>query len=459
MNEDRERKINLLKNLLKYPGETPDADYKSSKEFIENSNFSLSLVKHILGMANAGGGYLVIGFKESKTKQPVPDNKLTQEVAASYETTRLSQFVDKHILGADKIHLVVWKVPYKGKDYPTIEVRDFNRRPYFCKSSKKGILQEGALYYRSKGNRSVALANPNDWEELVSLSVKRAQDEFLLRFKNLLEQAGLLDKRPVSKGGRKDRTFISVKKSKEPASLWVSKNRKEVEKLMVDNGFAPEYMEIAHWLPRLLHKQKWGHKELLDAAEKAMLRNTGWPIGLVIHNPKLKPKAVEEGVKAVMVEQRYTKGFDFWHIRFDGAYYFARNFREDTIGKLKNKRILYFDIRIWRIAEAIDHTVKLYKALGLEPTQVVTLKIAHKGLKDRILSASNPARAMTMFHERRSNADNVTWEIKTTLDDLFVKRRQHIESAVRKIMIMFDFFEPNHKVTESILEEYEKSRL
>ncbi len=52
--------------LLSHPGERQEVDYKESHAFAPDDEFSLKLVKHIHGMANGGGGWLVIGFSETQ---------------------------------------------------------------------------------------------------------------------------------------------------------------------------------------------------------------------------------------------------------------------------------------------------------------------------------------------------------------------------------------------------------
>lgn len=53
-----------FKDKLDYPVEAKDTDYKSAVKFDEQTDFAAKLVKHILGFANSGGGYIIIGFKE-----------------------------------------------------------------------------------------------------------------------------------------------------------------------------------------------------------------------------------------------------------------------------------------------------------------------------------------------------------------------------------------------------------
>ena len=59
--------------LTSPPGERRDVEYKASVRFAPDSEFGLKLVKHILGMANIGGGWIVIGHEDGSLR---PDRSL-----------------------------------------------------------------------------------------------------------------------------------------------------------------------------------------------------------------------------------------------------------------------------------------------------------------------------------------------------------------------------------------------
>jgi predicted HTH transcriptional regulator len=82
-------KQKFLITLLEYPEETTLAEYKSALAFDSKTEFGAKLIKHILGMANTGGGYIIIGFQEAKSGKLLQDTNLTDVVSGSYETTRL----------------------------------------------------------------------------------------------------------------------------------------------------------------------------------------------------------------------------------------------------------------------------------------------------------------------------------------------------------------------------------
>src|SRR5215467_11087445 len=123
------------------------------------------------------------------------------------------------------------------------------------------------------------------------------------------------------------------------------------------------YIEVAHYPIGI--DRKWSQDELLLAAQKSVCRNTGWPIGVVLTGPELSPKPVSDGIRAVIRTKTLIDRFDFWSLDRRGYFYFLRQFEEDSDNRVEPGTTLYFDTRIWRIAEALLHCANLYRALDL----------------------------------------------------------------------------------------------
>ena len=198
----RERVVEIRQEYLDYPGDTPDVDYMAAVAFKTEDDFALDLVRHILGMANAGGGHIVIGVREDQRRDPLMDD----DIADSYAASLLSDYVGEHTRGTDRISLRIHKHQdqHVAKVYPIIDVDGFERRPFFCRSTKMNtqgeeVLKEGALYIRSASTRTVEIASPEEWDRLITLCVQRQQDDLLVRFADLMERVGF-PKRPPSSG-------------------------------------------------------------------------------------------------------------------------------------------------------------------------------------------------------------------------------------------------------------------
>ena len=173
---------NFYQDLLEQPGEYRKVDYKAAIALDANADFDAKFVKHILGMANAGGGLIVIGYKEvspksySRSTRPQarllrPDPKMSEEVAGSYDPTRLAQKVQHFLLEGQRVALGVKQVKYqgkrfrsaKGKVFPIIEVSPCGVVPLVCRHDYKSrdgkkILRSGAIYLRVGGAQTICVA-------------------------------------------------------------------------------------------------------------------------------------------------------------------------------------------------------------------------------------------------------------------------------------------------------------
>ncbi len=182
--------------LLTSPGERQGVEYKASMAFTGTDSFSLKLIRNIQGMANADGGWFVIGYREHPNGQLGPDPNHGDVVCNSYEPTNLAKQVNSTIQRGQQIRLSVYFElhPSTGLRYPIISVEGFERTPYVCRSSQKAsdtsedILRQGAVYLRRPTSEASEVSTSQDWEELISLAVKKRRDEFLAEFGDLFER-------------------------------------------------------------------------------------------------------------------------------------------------------------------------------------------------------------------------------------------------------------------------------
>jgi hypothetical protein len=193
--------VAFRRRLLTSPGERAEADYKSFAPFDGDDQYTLKLIRHIQGMANANGGWLVIGFKGTP---PKPDASQIDGVCSSYDPTAVSKRVNSYLARGQRIQLTVYFEvhPETGAEHPIIRVEGFNALPYVCRSDQKAtdtgksILRQGAVYLRRPSAETSEVSTPEDWEDLISRCVRLRRDEFLHEFRELLER--LTGSRPPS---------------------------------------------------------------------------------------------------------------------------------------------------------------------------------------------------------------------------------------------------------------------
>lgn len=214
------------------------------------------------------------------------------------------------------------------------------------------------------------------------------------------------------------------------------------------------FLEVFHSIKN--SSKTWNQNELLKAAKESICRNTGWPIGVIIEREGYRPIFKNNGIET---ELEFLDGsYDEWALRRDGSYYFFRVLEEDSQNKFKKNSFIFFDTRIWRISEVFLHCEKLYRKLGLRDNDVITIQITHDGLNGRKLAASNPMRDFSLS-ERWCEETSVTCSTEVTLGDLKDKLFDHVLSVSREMLILFDGWQPDSAVIETIYEEFTKSRI
>ena len=176
--------------MLTSPGERQGVDYKSAVPFDDSTEFGLKLVKHILGMANTGGGWIVIGY-DDETLRPDPNHSL--KIAATYDSTRLSDVVNRYVERGQSVRVSVYKETHQQSQqmHPIICVEEFERTPFICRSDKsvpdtnEQVLQSGKVYIRRPGAATSEIRTIADWDELLKRVVSQRRDEFLHEFAEL----------------------------------------------------------------------------------------------------------------------------------------------------------------------------------------------------------------------------------------------------------------------------------
>jgi hypothetical protein len=447
MNAD---KLKFLTALLEYPEETAVAEYKSAVVFDSKAEFAAKLIKHIFGMANTGGGHIIIGFREDSNRNLIPDSNITDLVCRSFETTSLSQSVDSFLARGQRIELQVHKIQRGEQTYPVIAVQGFKESPYFCGkdylgSSSKRILQEGAIYVRDLSAKTVVVAGPEHWNEILRRAVDQKQTELVEHLRSLLGQLGL--------------GTVSLKESAatDEEVNWFSSESQNARSLLAKAERGAGIFEVQHHPVGI--STIWTQPDLLVAAEKSIVRKTGWPIGLVMQKPEFSPKPTAFGARAI-IDATAIGSFDYWAINKTGRYYFLRSLDEDRDPN-KHRRGkgsgIYFDLRIWRVAEAILHCSNLYRELGLPSATQIALSILHEGLKDRVLGVGAPMRAMQW--NRKSEENEIKWSRTLPLGSIEPTLQELTNEACNQLFALFEFWQPSEQVFREIFTEFLNSRI
>lgn len=429
--------------LLTSPGERQEVEYKSAIPFDSDNEFGLKLIKHILGMANIGGGWIVIGCDDDTLQ---PDSNHSLEIAATYDTTRLSAAVDRSIQGDQPIRLSVFMEihPRTRLPHPIIQVQGFERTPFICRSTKSAsdtnqlILQTNKVYIRRPGAATSEIQAPSEWEELLGRWASQRRVEFISEFNDMF-------------GRMNEEKATLHEDAKERLSRWVANNR---------NSLAAEkpkqvgvgYIESGQILVRPQGSRRT-IQELRKAAVSAGLPGTDW-----IGNGQLFP--TESGIEGRTVPTAHSRK-EYWHLEENGAYFSSGSFREDFEPPLfwsssgHPEKMLWFDLAIFRIARALLLGAVIFEELNISPDEPYLISIKHEGLEGRTIYTSVPTYPCYIDFRGTSRVDTHEWRDEVTRGQIRGQLTELVNEIANSLFAQFAFAAVTKSLTDQVISKYE----
>ena len=233
----------------------------------------------------------------------------------------------------------------------------------------------------------------------------------------------------------------------------LSKEEKETKvKTLLQKGYIEAFFDFHS-------ENKISAKDLHSVAEKAECHNTGWPIGVTLTRTDGAPYSINNGIEADIIS-RYDNSYDFWAINKNGNFYFVRTYQEDEkpIITKKGNAILWFDIRIWRIAELFLYCLRLGKELGIDPSVKIDIAISHFGIKDRVLSCWNQ---MIMWFDDDNyicKTEPHEFRLSESLDYINLNYKELVHKAVSDLLFYFSKFEISRGDCDQTVDSFLKAR-
>lgn len=287
------------------------------------------------------------------------------------------------------------------------------------------------------------IAGPEHWNLILKTAVTQRQTELLEHLRSLLGQLG------ISISGATPTVNPAATKNQEWFESESKEARSSLGKLHPGTGF----FELTHYPEGV--STTWDQSQLVAASQKAVTRKTGWPIGMVMNKPEFAPKPTAFGIRAVI---EAGDRFDYWSLDKNGGFYFLRILDEDTDldrQRRGEKQWIYFDTRIWRVAEALLHCSSPYRELGLHAETLIVIRICHSGLENRLLGVGNPMRMMR-WH-RKSQEDAIVWSKTVPLGSIEATLADLTREATRELFMLFEYWEPTDQVFGEVFNEFSKS--
>ncbi len=215
------------------------------------------------------------------------------------------------------------------------------------------------------------------------------------------------------------------------------------------------YWEVAHSLYFVLGEKQWPKGELISAARKAEVIQSGWPIGIVQGRDDASPKPRKFGISVSIRGYANDDLFDYWELHENGRFYLLRTIEESILnyeGKPIEGRLLYFDIRIARTIESLLHCQRLYEALKIDPKQAIHFHSNYFGLKERILVGAERGRSLSLKY--KSEEDTHEFSKVCSIDLIKSDLKGMVYEMTKSLFELFGWYDYSKVVCDGIIDKF-----
>jgi hypothetical protein len=194
--------------------------------------------------------------------------------------------------------------------------------------------------------------------------------------------------------------------------------------------------------------------DLLNAVQRSQISTFGWPIGAVVDSDnQFKPRPTSNGIRAELSIPKDAlmgrKSYDYWALRKNGDFFLLQSLFED----MRAQDAIFFNTRIVRVTESLMFGSNLYTHLGVPPEERISIRVTHRGLAGRTLTAIGNR---FLAFPRRSIESVSESEIVVVLGNM----RQTLVDDVRKLLeplfMLFEFQSFDESVYTDIVRRFER---
>lgn len=369
-----------LQDFLKYPREALDVEIKDWLNLDEHDHRA-ALAKEIIALANHGGGYIVVGYREKgdgsfivSSGRPVSldcwSQDSIQSIIAKYIEPNIQCHVS-HVLGEDDLK------------YPVISVPAGQRVPVRAKSGSPDgkRLVVNRVYVRRPGPNSEEPRTTEDWDRVFENCIRNRQADLLNAMRSII--AGVIPgSRPEPEAGELLKNFEAG-----------ASERWQLLTSSLPNNAPPKfphgYYDVAFWIDGNMDEVSLA--ELQSRMQVAVKNHSGWPPFFIFDRPPFTPKPIDGTIECwigPVKDGSYDapSKHDFWRASPKGLLFTRRGYQDDDRYRGQEPGA-FFDLTgpIWRLGETILQAHYIALALNAADAQLVC-SVKYTALAGRTLN-------------------------------------------------------------------------
>lgn len=442
-----------IDDLIREPREALEIEIKEWLDLSEADHKAL-LAKEIIALANHGGGYILIGFREGNDGIFSPARPRPVDLAAwSQDSVQgvIARYVDPGI------QCRVWHRAnaLTGEIYPVIGVPGGHRAPIRAKAGSPDSkrLVPHRIYIRRPGPSSEEPRTHEEWDTFFERIVQNRQAELLDAMRSIM--AGILPRTTQSEPTLPDRLRNFASDSTKRWEQLVAKLPKN----------SPPHFPNGHYDVALAIEGDFESKSLIELNEiiHSTVRNhSGWPPFLVLTRRPFRPQPIDGSIQCWIgpdTDGSYDKPahHDFWRISPEGMFFTRRGYSED--GGYKNEVPgTTFDITTptIRLGEAILQAVYIAQRLNAREANLLC-QARWTGLAGRrLVSHGNPNR--WVMGGRVIAQDQYEASETVALSSLPGALPEFVHAMLSPLYQLFDFFDLRKQLVTQELSALQNGR-
>lgn len=145
----------------------------------------------------------------------------------------------------------------------------------------------------------------------------------------------------------------------------------------------------------------------------------------------------------------------YWAIRRDLKFFLLNSFFED----IKNKEILYADIRIYRLVNSLLFIQRFYNKLKIPNDTILIIKVIHGNLKEYKLLTPWQREMNIIKNPWITTENNITEDVKIMLKNIDSDLTRIVEDLISQLFIVYDAADYLKNIPETVSNHMKKKIL
>jgi hypothetical protein len=461
-----------LADFLANPRETREVELKRWLDLSDAVNRG-KVGRHLMALANHGGGWLQFGFNEQKDGTFVHEGVACPD-RGRYSTDAVNAIVARH--AQPRFHCeTFWEECEEDCPGPhaLIRVPGGHKLPIVCSHGgpdPSGDPRKGAVYDRLPGPESAAIVEANDWHDLLDRCMRERRDELVSNVTAAIELLGaqglasaLAGERPAEPGTRAPAEEETALRAG-GLSAWADSSEARLAERLEEPDEDPHLYDAGSW--SFSYAVEPSPSPPIDLGELRTIllevvgTETGWPAWWwPSRDDRSSPSIIGDVIECWMRGGIFPDAShaDFWRASGRGELFLLRGYDEDSAAERSRAHrhvaqgsLLDPGIVVWRVGECLLHAERMARRLGAGSVEV---EVRWKGLQGREIGTLEPL--MRRYHAGPCREPEVRSHIAVSAEVISGALPDLVRRLTSALFLQFDFFE---MPLDDIVREVERMR-